>query len=578
VAVDLYRQRARALEVEAMSEKGHILEYWVYKVFDTRLMASLALTLDPFWQFDPDLRKNLQKKVPFQAMQIPVPVNRTRRALVKMKQELYCHRYGTSTTDGTYRKWIGADPWYVSAPLPHVNNGTTNYDAWIGTQYSFQSFVKDTTWKSRNPKADRIPKSKKLQRSLGLEGQGEFELYKPEFTSPNSSITWAGSTTTYNDLQDPLTWSYTPSKDSSSFRGGSASVDAGLVTALSGSERALALQTMAKYSHSLVGQCLPNRRKYNLFYQIGELKDLPQTLRGTLAIWRDIEHIIGYTGFAKAMKSPQFWTHDVYSQLYAKLHSVGVIIRPDKLSDAYLTFKFGWESMVQAVQQLAKSPGAISKDVNTLINANGSFVTLSSGMTLPEEQWTSPPTITTYVPTGCLSDPNSPPSQTGTRLVRLRCVVNSGVRLPPLDIPKLRQRLMLEKLGLTPRPSDIWNLIPWTWLVDWFQGVSSYLRLVEEIQLDETLINWGLITYISVLNTSATRNCYNTTVEAKHWSSGVHAVANKKFTTTTSGTFRATYHLRVDVSSLAKVKTTSGKGLSTTQKTILGALLAKFTQ
>jgi hypothetical protein len=322
---------------------------------------------------------------------------------------------------------------------------------------------------------------------------------------------------------------------------------------------------------------LPNRRKFNLFYQIGELKDLPQTLLGTLSVWRDIEHIIGYEGFAKAMKSPQFWTQDIYNKLGAKLHSVGVAISPEHLGNAYLTFKFGWQSMVQAVQQLANSPQQIAKDVNTLIDANGSFVTLSSGMTLPQEQWTSPPTITTYVPTGCLSDPASPPSQTGTRNVRLRCVVNSGVRLPPLDVPKLRKRLFVEKLGLIPRPSDIYNLIPWSWLVDWVQGVSSYLRLVEEVQLDETLINWGLLTYISVLETTATRNCYNTAIEAKHWSSGIHAVSNLKFTTTTSGTFRATYHLRVDVSSLAKVKTTSGKGLSTTQGTILGALLAKFT-
>jgi hypothetical protein len=306
------------------------------------------------------------------------------------------------------------------------------------------------------------------------------------------------------------------------------------------------------------------------------LKDLPQTLRGTMAVWRDIEHIIGYEGFAKALRSPRFWTHDVYLQLYEKLHAVGVSVSPEHLGNAYLTFKFGWESMVQAVLQLAKQPKWISKDINTLVKNSGGFVTLSSKKKLPLEKWTSPPTITTYVPYGALTDMTRPPSQEGTRTIELRCVVNSGVRLPPLDEPRLRERLLMEKLGLIPRPSDIWNLIPWTWLVDWYQGVSNYLRLAEEVMCDKMLINWGLLTYESTLETSATRNCYQTAIEAKHWSSGNHSTATKKFDTTTTGTFKATYQLRVDVASLANVKTTSGTRLSTTQKTILGALFAKY--
>lgn len=576
LAIDLYRQRARALEVEAASRKGRLIEYWVYKAFGTNLMASLALTLNPFWQFDAELRERIHKEYSLEPLQTPVPVNRTRQFVAIYPHSITCRKKSYVYHIGTYRKWIGVSPWYIAAPSALSVDVNTDYTANIGTQSQLNGYVKDTTWKSRNPKADRIPKNKSQREALGLQSQGEFELYKPKFETPSGGLHWGGSTTTYNDLQDPNTWSYQPSYDSSVFNGGCASLDVGTATSIPSLERSYALQTLAKHSQALVGQCLPARRQFNLFYQVGELKDLPQTLRGTLTVWRDIESILGYERFAIAMRSPKFWTQEMYSLLREKLHAVGVAISPEHLSNSYLTFKFGWESMVSAILQLAKTPPRVTKEVNTLIARNGSFVTLSSSMTLPEEQWTSPPSITTYAPYGTLTDFDKPPSQTATRRIKLRCVVNSGVRLPPLDVPALREKLLMEKFGLIPRPSDIYNLIPWTWLIDWFQGLSGYLRLVEEVQGDKQLINWGLLTYISELETTATRNCYQTAVQAKHWASGNHTSANLRFDTTTTGTFKALFHLRVDVSSLANVKTTSGTRLSTTQKTILGALLSKF--
>jgi len=241
-----------------------------------------------------------------------------------------------------------------------------------------------------------------------------------------------------------------------------------------------------------------------------------------------------------------------------------------------LTFKFGWQSTYQALQSLIGKPERAAREVNALIRNNGKLMTLSTGVTLPEEEWTSYPGINTYVAQGVLPDPTDPFTVKGRRRIRLRCVVNSGVMLPPLDIPTLRDRLVAEKLGACPRPSDIINLIPWTWLVDWFSGLSSYIRLAEEVCADRTLINYGFLTYESELEATATQGVWNQTTDDSHWTSGKSYSSPVTPRMRIGGLFRASYQLRISVSSLAQVKTTAGKGLSPTQRAILEALLNKF--
>jgi hypothetical protein len=58
----------------------------------------------------------------------------------------------------------------------------------------------------------------------------------------------------------------------------------------------------------------------------------------------------------------------------------------------------------------------------------------------------------------------------------------------------MRHRFYGDQIGLIPRFIDVYNIIPWTWLVDWFTGLGNYLELIEETNHDPVLINWGMIT------------------------------------------------------------------------------------
>jgi hypothetical protein len=577
LAVDFYRQRARVLEVQTAARKGRFLEYWAYRTFENcPWMVSLALTLNPYWQFDRKLREYSNKVVPMLYPQDPVPVNRVRLGLSVYPQDIHATYRHTGTQEGTYRAWGGMD-WII------VHYSRIDFDdTWpslLGWQGAVQSFVKDTTWKSRNPRSAKIPFSKSAKEALGIQSQGEFEMWKPQFEASPRSLSWSSTSLQINDINNPPTVVKAVVTKVGTIEGPCASVDAVDVAATAASERVYALELLAKHADNLVAQCLPTRRTFNALYQLGELKDLPQTLRGTLAAWCEVETILGKQGFMKALISPKFWSLDKILAVRPSLAKAKVYLNPDKaFANAFLTFKFGWQSMYQAAVQLAKTPERAAKDINTLIRQNGKLATLSTGISMPVEDWTSFPAITPYILPGMLPDPTAPLSQSGTRKIRLRCVVNSGVQLPPLDVPNLRESLLPEKMGLVLRPSDIWNLIPWTWLVDWFAGYSQYIRLSEEIQRDEQIVNYALLTYHSILETTATRGGFDqmadTVVYSSHPWNGTSDLKTWKLQS--SGVFTAAYQLRVSAASLANVKTTSGNGLNQSQMSILQALLTKY--
>lgn len=336
---------------------------------------------------------------------------------------------------------------------------------------------------------------------------------------------------------------------------------------------------MHKYALDMLANCMPTRRKFNLAYQIGELKDLPQTLKGTVYLFKNIESLIGWSEFVKALSSPSWWTQKRVEQLSGYLSRITTTRLFDHtVSGAYLTFKFGYESMYQAVDRLLKVPGKIGKDVNLMIQSNGKFQTLSTKKDLGTSEWAAPPLVDFGLPIRWLPNPEIPYKCVGTRQASLRCVVNTGVRFPDIDVPKFREKLYYEKLGWPARPSDMYNLIPWTWLYDWFGSTGSYLRLLEEVHLDKSLINWGVLVYKSTLKSKASREIFDTITSSTVFVYPPYSsTVTRKLRMTQQAEFTAEYELRIGIESLATVKTTSGTGLTSGQASILGALISQYT-
>jgi hypothetical protein len=216
-------------------------------------------------------------------------------------------------------------------------------------------------------------------------------------------------------------------------------------------------------------QTLANKRLYNAFYQIGELRDLPELIKGTKDF---VDFLAGLT------KSPD-----------------GLRLADKASAGAYLTWLFGYQSIQQAVQSLVEFPNRLAKKVNYLLEKNGKTVPVRAQRVYDDpslqffqvKKWLPSMVPIPYVDTSEIV-------VTDLSTVTLKCSTTQRITYPQVGEPKATGQTLANALGLSPRVVDIYNLIPWTWLVDWFTGLSQYLNLVESVDGDFQIINLGFAT------------------------------------------------------------------------------------
>jgi hypothetical protein len=601
--LDMYRRRARAYEVEVLTKIGVDKRFHPKLIFLADWAGSLAFKLDPYWQLG---KLDKQAKEVYKNSLTPdvfpvkvVPANRVKKFACIHSEPIYSTWEKTVTSYGSNALFIGGC-WGV---YPNIGSSTTTSGTHSdATQASIWGFLKDTTDSTRNPQKGSKKESSSRKSSISdnrknppkqskqtFKGnhQGEMELWKFDFSTDTANATIFEDDTFSQQAQLVVdcagktlyTNGHIQVYYNEGFPGPSASISKASVDSLAISEKANALSVMTKNCDRLVAQCLPARRYYNLLYQIAELRDLTSTIRGTLDMWLALEKELGRATFKKLWTSPSYWTDDLRLKIVPFAQRLHLDIRPDQiLSAAYLNFKFGWQSMIEAFTDLAKSPERVTKDINRLIDANGKNVTLRSKFHY-DEPMASTPTISWYKTLRTLVDASIPASTTGIRRVEVRCSVNSGLNLPKVDLPTLRKNLFNEKMGATPTPGDLYDIIPWSWLIDWVFGASDYLHLMDEVNGQRNLLNYGLITYESHMRVDARYN--------NHWFNfhkflivppGGQAGVNTRIDLHRSAQFNAKYVLRKDVMAFAGLKDYSGIGTSNYQKSILAALFSQFSK
>jgi hypothetical protein len=209
----------------------------------------------------------------------------------------------------------------------------------------------------------------------------------------------------------------------------------------------------------MISECLPRSRKVSLAYNLGELKDLPMMYRKTVELYH--------------------------------LQLKNLDLR--KAGDQYLNWKFGWEQTLRGVQEMLELPTTIAKHVNYLISRKGlptTFRATRKGI----EGASSIPTFNQNAGTGETIVRNA---SIGRRSFECRVALNFTLDFPNVAIPVLRENLLTQKWGKIIKPADVYNLVPWSWLADWFSGLGEYIELIDTIRGDESLFNYGYFTYCS---------------------------------------------------------------------------------
>jgi hypothetical protein len=161
------------------------------------------------------------------------------------------------------------------------------------------------------------------------------------------------------------------------------------------------------------------------------------------------------------------------------------------------------------------------------------------------------------------------------RTSELRLVINATFDFPDVDSPSFRSREFLRRIGAVPTATDIYNLVPWTWLLDWFTGLGSYIELIDNTNSDPSLINWAMITAESagtlVTERSSKTRCRNIVTFDDVTTEDVYFRPYKH-----TSKFEYVCQIRRDVANSLDVNQTSViSSLTDYQKSILGALLAQ---
>jgi hypothetical protein len=236
----------------------------------------------------------------------------------------------------------------------------------------------------------------------------------------------------------------------------------------------------------------------------------------------------------------------------------------------WLSYSFGWRQTYSDLMGLLASPQKIGNRINFLIRRGNKPTTFRSKRNLESSSTAS----SGFVYDVTLPERGATNEHIVTRKTELRMVVNATIPFPPIDVPGLMRRDFLHKMGTTPTFTDLYNLVPWTWLVDWFTGLGNYIDIIDTIASDNSLINWGVITAETQGKLTTRHQTYVESTAHRSFNGIGYTDTTKVLYPHTSDLY-FTSHLRKDVSQILDVGiATDPSTLSLYQQSILGALLS----
>jgi hypothetical protein len=439
-----YAERLTKLESEAVG-----LERFVYKLFGGEVVRSVTFAIDPLHPFK-NLTHGVSTVSRFRNFRSFPPLARSVRYV---RTTIHQYQEPNATT---------IDEFHDRLPLKTDSTVTLNNLAPLTGQEALTGRIEDTSISTR---------------PIGVT-EGEFLLWKPYVWSPARSLKWTRN-------EDLIYNSSVPEHPGRDFQfrvrevrasGPAARFTQANSNTLYLAEKAMGETYIGDHVLRMVSNCMSLSRQFGLTYSVAELKDLPRSIRSTV----------------EGIKDAFLEARAISTRKGDKL------LRGDNdkyLSNQYLNSVFGWAPIYRDVVKLLRTPERIAKKINYLMARQGLPTAFRDSFKVIEPL-SSPPGFAydTYV-----EETQTSIGTTGSREYEMRCMINQTVELPQITVPKLREELLSQLWGLNPTPEDVYNLVPWSWLVDWFGGIGDYVKAYNVVNTDPSIINYGFMTYRSVI-------------------------------------------------------------------------------
>lgn len=517
------------------------LESFVYKIMPLSVIKSLAFAIDP--------------TAPYKVSSSPItPANRTRiRAMASVLQQGTFLRYRTWTSnsqDTNYRgvsfcgspyvvplgatELVGSDPFHIQGTLPDR--------------------CKDTTKRTRNFGSDR----------------GTLELFKGYINSPARVIRrrtdWNEifTSTFTNEPSCSLVGGTYPRRRwgteefRSEFRPFGATLSLSAFNQLRDGEINFAKALCQKHAVAMLKSVEPMMRDYTLFRNLVELRDVPRSVRQLQQTATDLRKL-----FLSLSHSPK--TRKVVFNLRGLAKDV---------PNEYLSYHFGWKQLWKDLNDLLELPEKASKKINFLMSRSGKPTTLRAKRVFPSVTGTG---VSGFEYRQTADDYLLETNSRIERESEVRIAINRTWDFPPINSVEFNKRVYAQRTGIQPRITDVYNLIPWTWLLDWFTGLDNYIDLIETINAkDSGIVNWGMITCKTTGKLITDFQSQSTSYRTLRIDNGPIQEEQYFSKNRHQSQFVFECQTRSDVATILDVKLTSVPStLTTYQMSILGALLAQ---
>jgi hypothetical protein len=518
--------------IQERSQTATGLEGFLYQIIPWSVIRSFAIAIDPFYQF----------KV---APGTITPANRIRTRDV------------LSALD-TQRLNVRRRHFFSCRTMSDPNNG------FFPGAYTCVAPTNEVAQTVLSPQEKLPSKSSDTTKRTRLVGsdQGEFEKFKHTLAVPGRDVFSSSFIDQYYTVFFPIRdnsgqyWHDTVTT--------AATLSKAALDDIVSGERSAVQECMADHALAMYKDTNPQFRGLSIFRDIVELKDLPRTvltLKNTLAHLSELARSLPISESLKR-------------KLFAQTTSVSDIPKE------YLSYHFGWKLLYKSILDVLQKPAKISRQIDFLIRRSGKATTYRTSKKFLSARSGSIPSFV-YDPSLMRNEgPRPGVPLTASRIEReieLKLVINTTFDFPTLNRPKFAHDLFMDKLGLYPRPTDLYNLVPWTWLVDWFTGLGNYVEVIDEINRDQSLINWGFLTGISTgsLTTEHTSRVFS---NRYLWINNALTYSENYRNVGHSSVLHWSFQLRKDLATVMSVKTTANPAsLTPYQQSIIGALLSSRT-
>lgn len=149
----------------------------------------------------------------------------------------------------------------------------------------------------------------------------------------------------------------------------------------------------------------------------------------------------------------------------------------------YLHYQFGWKPFLSDLQKMFSLQKQLEKEFAKIRRNNGEWKKVGGTLsdTLETLSWEAggagvypftPPLDGTFIEWGT---PRVKGTYTKSRRIWYSARAKYYITAKQLDSPAWRANTIRKLYGLTITPSDVWELIPWTWLIDYFGNAGDVI-------------------------------------------------------------------------------------------------------